>query len=445
MTQPQKPSSLPRVQIGLWNLPEEPPAPYRKAVQIVHSKPMSNYSLVQRKLTNVWLKNAAESQPDADGFFSIAFTDMMDDMGYEGNNREHVKTSARALMRVAFEWDVLAPDGRGIWEASVLFPSVSIDQTTARYQISPQLKALIRDPAVYALIDMNSVRKFRRAVSIALYEYCIRFERLGRTKALPWRDIRDMLLFFDKKDEHTSAYGEYKYFYAKVLKPAMAEISSVSEISVDLEVTKQGRNIDKLAFLVRRIPSASESVAQIGNEKDMVLVGELASLKIPQSETLKLIQQHGHEHVQAAFSYTKKRMADKAASKLEHPAAYFRSAVQKGWGADSQSAAQVGAKSVKAAASQASQKESLEAAYMLEMHGEAEAYFNELNPAEQGALIDNYNTSQDLASLKLDPKKKTGRAAKSAFLGWLVVDTWGKPTTEQLLAFASSRFFANSK
>ena len=441
----QKSSLLPRVQIGLWNLPDESPAPYRKAVQIVHSKPMSNYSLVQRKLTNVWLKNAAENPPDAEGFFSIAFVDMMEDMGYEGNNREHVKASARALMRVAFEWDVLAPDGRGIWEASVLFPSVSIDQVTVRYQISPQLKALIRDPAVYALIDMNSVRKFRRGISVALYEYCIRFERLGRTKALPWRDVRDMLLFLDKKDEDSSAYGEYKYFYAKVLKPAMAEISSVSEISVDLEVTKHGRSIDKLVFLVRRIPSANEAVAHIDNERDMVLVGELVGLKIPQSEALKLLQQHGHEHVQAAFSYTKKRMADKAASKLEHPAAYFRSAVQKGWGADSQSSAPAGAKPGKAAASQDAQKDSLEAAYMLEMHGEAEAYFNELDPAEQGALIDNYNASQDLAGLKLDPKKKTGRAAKSAFLGWLAVDTWGKPTIEQLLAFASKRFFANSK
>ncbi|MBY0464786.1 MAG: replication initiation protein [Burkholderiales bacterium] len=438
-------SLLPRVQIGLWNLPDESPAPYRKAVQIVHSKPMSNYSLVQRKLTNVWLKNAAENPPDAEGFFSIAFVDMMADMGYEGNNREHVKASARALMRVAFEWDVLAPDGRpGIWEASVLFPSVSIDQVTVRYQISPQLKALIRDPAVYALIDMNSVRKFRRAISVALYEYCIRFERLGRTKALPWRDVRDMLLYLDKRDEDSSAYGEYKYFYAKVLKPAMAEISSVSEISVDLEVTKHGRAIDKLVFLVRRIPSANEAVAHIDNERDMVLVGELVSLKIPQSEALKLLQQHGNEHVQAAFAYTKKRMADKTASKLEHPAAYFRSAVQKGW-ADSQSGAPAGAKSVKAAASQASQKESLEAAYMLEMHGEAEAYFTELDPAEQGALIDSYNASQDLASLQLSSKKKPGRAAKSAFLGWLVVDTWGKPTIEQLLAFASKRFFANSK
>lgn len=428
------------MQIGLWGIPDEAPMPYRKAVQIVHSRPMSTYSLIQRKLTNVWLKNASENNPDSDGFYSIAIKDMMSDMGYDGNNRVHIKDSARALMRVAFEWDVLSPDSNSrLWEASVLFPSVSISSSTVKYQISPQLRGLIKDPAVYAMIDMRTVKKFSRSSSIALYEFCIRFERLGRTKHMHWRDIRDMLCHVEGKAE---AFDQYKYFMSKILKPAMIEISAVSEISIDYEVTKLGKSIDTISFIVRRIPNATDKVKQVETEEEMLTVGELACLKVPQSETLKQIARYGLDSVNAALRYTQARIKDTSGPGIEQPAAYFRTALQSGWRLPEDQVPEAKVEKPKTVMSKADQKERLENAYLLDKQNEAEEYFNELNPEEQDSLVDRYNAQQAIPSIRVDKRKKSGRASKAAFLRWLTIDTWGKPTADQLLTFASERILA---
>ena len=113
-------------QFGLFKLPETPD-PFRKAVQVVHSKPRAPMSLLQHKLANVWLKNAMVTQADEQGWYTIPIRTMAVDVGFDSNNREYLKQSAEQLMRIVFEWDVVAPQHkRVLWKASVLFPEVEI-------------------------------------------------------------------------------------------------------------------------------------------------------------------------------------------------------------------------------------------------------------------------------------------------------------------------------
>ncbi|MFX8957410.1 RepB family plasmid replication initiator protein, partial [Acinetobacter baumannii] len=89
------------------------------------------------------------------------------------NNRQYLKESAEALMRIVFEWDVMSPTNKRPWKASVMFPEVEIHADVIRYQISSQLRELIVKPEIYAVIDMNVVRRFRRASSLAIWEFCV--------------------------------------------------------------------------------------------------------------------------------------------------------------------------------------------------------------------------------------------------------------------------------
>ena len=246
----------PEGQISLFASKETPDA-FRKAVQVLHSKPKQPLSLLQRKLGNAWAKHAIENSPDANGWWVLGIKDLAEDVGFDSNNRQYLKESAEALMRIVFEWDVMSPTNKRPWKASVMFPEVEIHADVIRYQISSQLRELIVKPEIYAVIDMNVVRRFRRASSLAIWEFCVRFEKIGRTTEVQWEQFRDMIL---GETAEARTYQEYKYFKAKVLKPAIAEVNSESNLTIDLVEAKIGKRVTSLRFEVHKKLVAEEVV-----------------------------------------------------------------------------------------------------------------------------------------------------------------------------------------
>ena len=417
-------------QFTLFQVAEIPNA-YRKAVQVVHSKPRAPMTLLQRKLSNAWLKNAIENKADAEGWWSIEVKTMEAHIGYDSKNREYLRESALDLMRIIFEWDVIASEHKkSLLKASVLFPEVEILSHVIRYQISNQLRDKVLNPDIYALIDMNVVRKFRRAPSLALYEHCVRFEKIGRTTAVAWQELRDIVL---GESAEAVSYAEFKYFRSKVLTPCIAEINAESDIQVQLELSKIGKRVTTLQFIVEKKPNLEE--VEPADEAALEVVGEMVNLGIPQSEAKKVAKKHPIEQVKSAITYTKKRIADKKNAPVDNPGAYFRMALSNGWGAaEDVVVKEVGAAPAKPRAAAANR---LTDAFAMEQLREAEAYFKELDAADQGSLLTNYNAQQPTAALRV-AKNRSTRASQTAFYRWLAVDTWGKPTTEQLLEFAQA-------
>jgi hypothetical protein len=234
--------------------PRETPDAFRKAIQVIHSKPKSPLTLLQRKLGNLWLKHAIESPPDADGWWTLGIRQMASRIGFDSNNRQYLKESAEALMRIVFEWDLMAEEGRRVhWRASVLFPEIEIRGDVIRYQVSSQIRERLLDPDRYALIDMNVVRRFRRAPALAIWEFCLHFERAGSTAEVDWEILRDMVL---GESPEVRTYQEYKFFKAKVLKPAVAEINRASNHLIALVEARLGRRVCAIRFQVARKPAA---------------------------------------------------------------------------------------------------------------------------------------------------------------------------------------------
>lgn len=387
-------------------------------------------SLLQRKLANVWLKNAMASTPDDQGWYSIPVRTMAQEAGFDSNNREYLKQSAEQLMRIVFEWDVVAPQHkRVLWKASVLFPEVEIRPDVLRYQISRQLRDHVLDPEIYALVDMNVVRKFRKAASIPIYEFCIRFEKINITAEVVWQDFRDMVL---GETSESKAYAEYKYFKQKVLNPCMAEINAESNITIALLETKIGRRINTLQFRVERKLEVEIEDAP-GTAEGVELVGEMIRLGLPQSEARKLIRTHSLHAIRSAVDFTKRRAEDKRLTKLEKPAAYFRQSLSQGWGLAEEAKVKI------ETSAQPDEGDQLEQEFSLHRIAEAERYFNELDPPEQGRLIESYDSQQPVTQLRIGGRKKAGKASRTAFYLWLAKETWGEVTATELLNFAKQK------
>lgn len=418
-----KPRDLSASQLTLFSSDQAPDA-FRKAVQVVHSKPKSPLSLLHRKIGNAWLKHAIENQPDSDGWWEVGIKRLAQNIGFDSNNRQYLKESAEALMRVVFEWDVITPvDKRVQWKASVLFPEIEIRSDAIRYQISSQMRERMINPEIYAMIDMNVVRRFRRASSLAIWEFCVRFERIGRTAEVEWRTFRDIVL--GESAENTT-YLEYKYFKSKVVNPAVAEINAESNHTIGLIEEKIGKRVATIRFDIDRKCSLGQHNAEtLLNES----IADMVRLGVPQSEARKFFVANSGEQLRAALDYTKKRMADSKLSKLENPAAYFRQALANRYLLKEN---QPG--SLPALPTPAVKSLDIKAMYATQQMQEAEQYFNELELAEQTELAERYNKQQRVPGLQLSGKKS--KLAQAGFFRWLSQETWGDASSEVLLEFA---------
>ncbi|MBU1690655.1 MAG: replication initiation protein [Gammaproteobacteria bacterium] len=418
----QKPS-VPGGQISLFSA-RETPDPFRKAVQVLHSKPKSPLSLLQRKLGNAWLKNAIENQPDKDGWWQLSIKTMATDIGFDSNNRQYLKESAEALMSIIFDWDVIAPADKKVkWKASVLFPEVEVLSDAVRYQFSSQMRELMINPEIYALIDMNIVRKFRRAASLGIWEFCVRFEKIKRTSEVPWEKFRDMIL--GESAEHKT-YQEYKFFKSKVLNPGIIEINSESNHTISLVESKIGKRVSMISFTVIRKINAEPVVE---DARLAEIVGELVKLGVPQSEAKKIIRDNSFDTIKGALEYTKRRIADKKIAKVENPAAYFRNALANRYAVFEESSLNTNDDNKR----NIPKSIDIKAAYAKHQLVEADKYFVELDPDDQAAMIEKYNTQQTSSLLQL--KKKVTKVAQAGFFQWLAKETWGEPTAEELLEF----------
>lgn len=425
-------------QIQLFRLPEVP-EPYKKAVEVLHSKPRAPMSLMHRKLLNAWLKNAVESKPDKEGWWSLPIVEMSESIGFDSNNRDYLTASARELMTIVFEWDLMAEvQRRTLWKASVLFPDVEITSGLIRYQISKQLQEKVLSPEIYALIDQRVIRQFRRGTSIGLYEFCIRYQRLPKTPEVPWETFRDMIM---GTSADAKSYKQYKVFKDKVLKPAIAEVNAVVELQIGLQETTRGRKVVGLSFLILKRETAPPE--EFTSPDEITDTAAMVGFGIPQSEATKLAKSYTHSEIAAAIEYTRKRSVAKNADKLDNPAAYLRRALVEKWAiVEGQPPEKAIVKPAAKKKPPAPDQSRLQEACLAQRDKEAEGYFYELDPSEQQKLLDEYNSQQELASLKIKIGGRVpGKAATSKFFRWLALKTWGPVTPDQLLEYANNLLF----
>jgi len=408
-------------QVGLFQATEIP-NPYRKAVEVVHSQPKAPMSMLQRKLSNVWLKNAIQTEPDEDGWWSINVASMKNDIDFDSKNTRYLADSARQLMSMIFEWDVYGK-GTTKFKASVLFPEVEITGSEIRYQISSQMRKQVLNPSMFAIVDLTMIKKLKRSASIAIYENCVRFVNTGMTTLAEWRRFRDMIL---GATAGGATYEEYKYFKAKVLKPCIAEVNSGTDICIELIEHKIGKTIRSLQFKVSRDESVEANPI---DEAVMKMIGELVNLGVPQSEARRFARSYSIEELDAALRYTQKKIIEKNSKgdPILTPGAYYRRALLGKW---AQPVKDVPAKRPTPRQTSVSGEgqavNSLEEAFATQRRQDAQLYFKELDIAEQDDFINRYNDQQSTGPLQIK-KKKNGKAAEIAFLNWLARETWGNP------------------
>lgn len=408
------------------------PDTFKKAVQVVHSMPLSTLTLLQRKMLNSWLKHAAQSTRDPNDWYELRLDAMSIEIDFNSKNRPHLKESAEKLMRIVFQWDVIAPETKRVkWKASVLFPDVEIHSEVVRFKISDQIRDQVLSPEMYAWIDQGVLRKYRRAASVGVYEHCMRYSKLGKTAVVKWEMFRDMIM---GASSNLVTYQHYKFFKSKVLVGAVNEVNTEGALAIELFETKEGREVIGVYFTVK-VPRASINGIAF-DEESQEQTGQLVKIGVPPSEAKRLVREHSANDISVALHYTNERRQNKKAEKLLNVAAYFRKALNEKWKPVQLVDDGITDVEDKVVNRVEPAKPDVNGLFKLHQISEVEKYFSKLDLEDQSAFIERYNSQQTMGALIM--KQKATRASQTAFQQWLIRDLWGEPDATQLLAFAES-------
>ncbi|RMD99248.1 MAG: RepB family plasmid replication initiator protein [Bacteroidetes bacterium] len=238
----------------------------KKHVGAVHVK--GKLSLLQRKIANVLLLNAYEELPDErKPEHVIHLKTLAEAAGFDSNDTETLRAALEALVDTKIKWNILDRDGEEEWGVTAFLSQAVTKSGTCRYAYPPELRRKLYNPEIYARINLSVQERFGSSYSLALYENCVRFRKVGTTGFITLEQWRDLLGLDDGQ------YEEFKYLNRDVLKPAIKEVNRFSDILIKMETKREGRRVVALKFTVQDNPQLKLELRLPGNKALRTLSG----------------------------------------------------------------------------------------------------------------------------------------------------------------------------
>lgn len=220
----------------------------KKHVGAVHIR--NRLSLLQRKVANVLLLNAYENLFDKE-VHAISVRHLSEIVGFDSKDIDTLKKSLRRLAETAIEWNLLDDKGKDVWRVSTMLAEAEISDGECRYAYSRMLREKLYNPEVYARINLAIQRRFSSGHALALYENCARFRS---TRSTGWWEL---FLFRKLMGIEDNEYQNFKDLNKRVVKPAIEQINTQSDISIKVEFKREKRRVVGLRFLVEDNPQLS--------------------------------------------------------------------------------------------------------------------------------------------------------------------------------------------
>jgi hypothetical protein len=169
----------------------------------------------------------------------------------------------------------------------------------------------------------------------------------------------------------------------------------------------------------------------------------MVQLGVAAPDARRLALQYDAGRIHDALRYTEMRNADPQKNPLDLPAAYFRKALEQGYGAALAPAAEatVSASAPAAAPTPASAPAAkkpkafdLREAFGQRRRDLAKDYFAGLDAERKTELQQAYNAQQTVPAFRV--KARLTKGSEVAFLNWLALQQWGEPSLEDIVKFS---------
>ena len=300
-------------------------------------------TLNARRISNVLLKNAY-SLLDKNDKFRIKLSDLRDTIGLEkSENYQIIKDSLDILANTTIKWNIFNKDRARDWKQkkftmSKILASVDYDEEkgVCEYSYSAHLKDLLKNPNIYAKIDLIIQREFKSKHSLALWEFLVEYicsKNKGDMSYTGWILIEDYRKFLGlQKTEYT----DYRNFNRFLIKAPLAEINRVSDIEASVDYKKENRKVVAIKFLIKKkqgfqqklpfenLPTTEEYNSQ-DNEFDKIKNSLLTDYKISESKVDIILSKHKLDKISKNLEYVN---AELESGRIKNIAAFTINAIK---------------------------------------------------------------------------------------------------------------------
>lgn len=429
------------------------PVLLRKAVNTLAIVPKSaRITALGRKSYNVLLHHAQDQGLEKDVYLAPLGA-VIAGLDFDSNDHALIKKHLRAMVSTTVEWQSPTTGEGSVWNVSGLLAHAALKkergQVWVEWSYAVNLKQELLEPTVFARLRLEIITQLRSHAGVALYEICTRYKDIGKTARQAWRWWLPVLSGNPVTEK--SARLEYRIFKRDTLKPAIAEINSITDIEVELVEHKFGRSIDEIQFLIRPRRQASLALNHPPKPVDMALIARAVQLGIADEAAEAMLAQHGEDSLRGGLDSLERRLATSYPEPVRDPLRYLRSlmpteAARAQKRAD-EAATQADPQSPASRDLQAKRRAGWQAEWTRRRHEQCAADIEALSPDRQreleGALL--AALQQRHAHPSITKRLATSgwqhpivRHEMLRFFGEATYgEHWDQPTAEQLLTIAS--------
>lgn len=302
------------------------PALLLKAVNTLAIVPKSaRITTLGRKTYNVLLYQAQEQGLEHDVFRAPLDT-LIKGLEFDSHDHALIKKHLRAMVSTTVEWQSPTTGEGSTWNVSGLLAHAKLSkeggQVWVEWSYAVNLKQELLEPTVFARLRLEIISQLRSHAGVALYEICTRYKDIGRTARQAWRWWYPVLSGNPPSDK--LAKLEYRIFKRDTLKPAIAEVSAITDIEIELVEHKQGRFIDEIQFRIAPKRQASLALARPPQPVDLALVARAQRLGLGDEAAEDMVVVHGEEAFRAGLDSLERRLASSYPEPLRDPTRYLR-------------------------------------------------------------------------------------------------------------------------
>ncbi|VWX62999.1 conserved hypothetical protein [Burkholderiales bacterium 8X] len=287
----------------------------------------SKITSLGRRTWNVLL-HIAQDQGLERETFRAALTDIVRGLDYNSGDMKIIKTHLRSMVSTLVEWQSPTAGEWQTWDVCGMLSHAKLikerGQIFVEWSYAVNMRHELLDPEIFAKLSLDVISQLGSHPSVALYEICSRYLGVGQTARKAWGWWRPVLL--GRPDDERLQRLEYRIFKRDTLRPAIAEINSLSDIEIEMLEFKSGRFVADLQFTVRKKPQRILALQQrsAAGPVDVGVLSSAERLGIDPSRIERLIDEYGEAAMRTALEAVEKRVASAFPEPLRDPLRYLK-------------------------------------------------------------------------------------------------------------------------
>lgn len=299
----------------------------RKAVNALAIVPQSTrITYLARKTYNVLL-HEAQAQGLEREVYRAPLDEIVKGIDFDSNDTALVKKHLRGMVTTAVEWQSPTMGEGQSWNVCGMLAHAKLSkergQVWVEWSYAPNLKHELLEPSVFARLRLEVLTQLRSHPAVALYEICSRYKDVGRTSRNAWRWWHPVLTG-QPPDPARLEKLDYRFFKRDTLKPAIAEVSAITDLEIELIEHKRGRFIDEIQFGIQKKRQAELPIAETRRPVDLSLAKKAEACGLQEQALEKMIDEFGEGPVQQVIPALERRQQSAYPEPLRDPVRYAR-------------------------------------------------------------------------------------------------------------------------